>query len=116
MRAEVARLRRDLQVKLEISSERVLTELSKLAFFDVRRVFNEDGTLKAISELDSETAASIAGLDRATVQNTFRYVSDGTVLLRTLVQRFGNHLPAKDVDEQFGRARAGPDDCTLAKC
>ena len=63
MRAEVARLRKDLTTKLEISADRVITELSRVAFFDVRRVFNEDGTLKAINELDAETAASIAGLE-----------------------------------------------------
>jgi len=35
VRAEVARLRKELQVKIEISAERVLTEISKLAFFDI---------------------------------------------------------------------------------
>jgi phage terminase small subunit len=41
----------------------VLTEISKPAFFDIRRAFNEDGSLKQINELDGETAASVAGLE-----------------------------------------------------
>ena len=58
VRAEVARLRAETLVELDISAEKVLTEISKLAFFDIRRAFNEDGSLKQINELDGDAAAS----------------------------------------------------------
>jgi len=48
---------------LEISQERVLNEIARVAFGDVRSLFNEDGSLKLISELDDDAARSIAGFD-----------------------------------------------------
>ena len=104
VRAEVARLRRDLQVKLEISSERVLTELSKLAFFDVRRVFNEDGTLKAINELDGETAASIAGLEH---EKLFEHFQSGQAKhVGTNVKvKFANKLQALETLGRWHKLR-----------
>ena len=63
VQAEVARLRAEKLTKLDISAEKVLTEISKLAFLDIRRAFNEDGSLKQISELDPETAAAVAGIE-----------------------------------------------------
>lgn len=51
--------------KLDISMERVLTELARIAYFDPRKLFNSDGSPKQINELDDDTAAAVAGLDFA---------------------------------------------------
>lgn len=47
----------------EITAERVLDELAKMAFLDPRKLFTSDGSLVPIHELDDDTAASIAGLE-----------------------------------------------------
>jgi len=52
-----------LQKKLDITQERVLLEMARLAFFDVRKLFNPDGSMKKPHELDSDTAAAVASLD-----------------------------------------------------
>lgn len=52
-----------LEKKTEITRERVLQEYAKLAFFDPRKLFDEDGNPKKITELDDDTAAAIAGLE-----------------------------------------------------
>ena len=49
--------------KLEITAERVLGELAKLAFFDPGKLFDADGHLLPIVEMDDVTRAAIAGLD-----------------------------------------------------
>lgn len=49
--------------RTEISADRVLRELSKVAFFDVRKTFNNNGSIKPISELDDDTAAALVSLD-----------------------------------------------------
>lgn len=49
--------------KLEITAERVLGELAKLAFYDPGKLFGEDGQLLPIAEMDDVTRAAIAGLD-----------------------------------------------------
>jgi phage terminase small subunit len=45
------------------SAARVLQEVSRLALFDPRKLFNQDGSPKPINELDDDTAAALAGLD-----------------------------------------------------
>jgi len=52
-----------LNAKLDISVERVATEYARLAFFDPRKFFRDDGSLKPISELDEDSARAIAGMD-----------------------------------------------------
>lgn len=53
--------------RTEITQDRVLRELARIAFFDPRRAFNDDGSLKPISEMDDDTAAAIASLDVAEI-------------------------------------------------
>jgi phage terminase small subunit len=49
--------------KLEITADRVLAELAKMAFFDPRKLFAPDGSPVSIQDLDDDTAAAVAGLD-----------------------------------------------------
>jgi phage terminase small subunit len=49
--------------KFDISAERVLEGLGNLAFFDIRKLYKEDGTLKAVTELDDVTAQAICGIE-----------------------------------------------------
>ncbi|SDC69592.1 phage terminase small subunit [Massilia sp. PDC64] len=49
----------------QITAERVLQELGRVAFFDPRRLLNADGSPRPINELDDDTAAVLAGMDIA---------------------------------------------------
>ena len=53
--------------RVEVTSERVLAEIAKVAFSDVRKIFDESGALIRISDLDDEAAACIAGCEIVTV-------------------------------------------------
>ena len=46
-----------------ITADRVLREIGRIAFFDVRKLFNDDGSPKNISEIDSDTAAAVQGVE-----------------------------------------------------
>lgn len=46
-----------------ITLERVVKEIGKLAFFDPRAMFNEDGSPKSITELGDNEAAALAGFE-----------------------------------------------------
>ncbi|THF64333.1 terminase small subunit [Pseudothauera rhizosphaerae] len=59
--------------RTEVTQDRVLLELARLAFFDPRRLLNDDGTPKQVTELDDDTAAAIAGMKVRTVAS-----ADGT--------------------------------------
>ncbi len=54
---------KDRQNRTEITADRVLKELARVAFFDPRKLFNPDGSPKPINELDDDTAAALAGMD-----------------------------------------------------
>lgn len=49
--------------RVEITQDRVLQEYARLAFFDPRKLFEENGKPKDISQLDDDTAAALVGLD-----------------------------------------------------
>ena len=52
-----------LRDKLEISQEKVLREYAKVAFYDVRTLFDNNSRLINIKDLDDNSAAIIAGVD-----------------------------------------------------
>lgn len=49
--------------RTELTADRVLLEIQKLAFFDPRKLFDDAGAPIHVSKLDDDTAAAIAGLD-----------------------------------------------------
>jgi phage terminase small subunit len=49
--------------KLEISADKVLQELAKLAFYDPINFFEDDGSLKRLQDLDEHTRMALAGIE-----------------------------------------------------
>ncbi|PTR17201.1 phage terminase small subunit [Nitrosospira sp. Nsp2] len=49
--------------RLEANTENVLRATSALAFSDIRKLFNSDGSPKSIQELDDATAAAISSIE-----------------------------------------------------
>lgn len=49
--------------KFDITAERVLLEIARIAFFDPRKLYYPDGSPIPINLLDDDTAAALAGLD-----------------------------------------------------
>ncbi|KGH27025.1 terminase small subunit [Comamonas testosteroni] len=49
--------------RTHITQDRVLQELARIAFFDIRRLYRDDGTMKDPHEMDSDTAAAIASIE-----------------------------------------------------
>ena len=67
VRAEMRRMEDGHLARVEaecgVTLEMTVRELAKGAFFDVRNLFNADGSPKAINELDDITAAAIEGVE-----------------------------------------------------
>jgi phage terminase small subunit len=79
-----------------ITPDRVLAEIATLAFSDVRKFYNPDGTLKPLTDLDDDTAAALASIECAEisgldgpegVRKTMR-LWDKTKNLETLARHF----------------------------
>ncbi|PHS61027.1 MAG: hypothetical protein COB09_18950 [Thalassobium sp.] len=58
-----------VQNKLNITAERITAELAKIAFYDARKLFDDDGKPIHISKLDDDTAGAISGVDICMVGN-----------------------------------------------
>src|ERR1700748_338555 len=54
------RLRLILAEKTGISQQKVLNEIAKIAFSDIRNYYEEDGKLKNITDLDDNEAAALS--------------------------------------------------------
>jgi phage terminase small subunit len=61
--------------KLEISQERTMQEIARLAFQDIRKFYKEDGSLIPIHELDDDAAAVLAGMEIEEVKHRGRVVA-----------------------------------------
>jgi phage terminase small subunit len=89
--------RQNLQQATNITAERVLKEVAGLAFFDVRKLVNADGSPKRITDLDDETARAIQGIELQTVkdgENDFALVrkykvADKNAALEKLMKHLG---------------------------
>ena len=55
----VQELKEERSNRLEVSTDRVILELAKLGFSDIRHYYNENGTIKKFEELDWDHTAAI---------------------------------------------------------
>lgn len=65
------------QRRTEVTADRVLLELSRLAFADARTLHHPNGSLKSPQDWDDDTAAQIAGIE---VSRTSTRTSAGTAV------------------------------------
>lgn len=69
VQARIAELQQKVAQKFELTAERVLQEVSRLAFFDIRKLVDNTGKPLALGDLDDDTAAAIVGLDVVNIGN-----------------------------------------------
>lgn len=65
--------------RTEITQDRVLQELARIAFFDLRKLYRADGSLKPMHELDDDAAAVLAGVDVVEMAGGMKVTEDGEV-------------------------------------
>lgn len=99
--------------KLEINAEKTLIEAARLAFSDIRKLFDEDGNLKAVQDLDDDTAGAIKKVKVTTqpgrkdedpvhvTEIEFWSKTDGVKLLGQHFKLFGNGEAADDPLKRF---------------
>lgn len=56
-------IKEDLGVRLGITRERIAQELAKTAFFDPKKLYDDNGDLKQFSEIDDDTAGAINNVE-----------------------------------------------------
>ncbi|QIL41015.1 terminase small subunit [Pedobacter sp. HDW13] len=68
---------KELQASTNITQQRVLEEYAKIAFVDIREVFETDGGIHNVKQLDDFTAGAISSIE--SIEEKFQGVTIGTV-------------------------------------
>lgn len=58
----IQELQKDKLQRVKITADAVIDEIAKIAFFDIRNIFNKDDTLKNVNSLDDRTATAISSI------------------------------------------------------
>lgn len=74
VKLRVDELREELKKKFDISAERLLQEQARIALFDFRRLFSEDGRLIDPTKMPDDVAAAVSSVKVSSVGRP-----DGTV-------------------------------------
>lgn len=103
--ARVAELTQRTLQQADITAERVMLELARLAFADERKLWDANGKLKAPHELDDDTAAAVSSMELGDNGQVKRIRTAGKeAALRMLAQKF--KLIGTEGDEALGSIAA----------
>lgn len=59
----ISEKQKEIEKRTEITQDMVIKELAKIAFLDIRKLYTENGQLKNIADIDSDTAGAISQLE-----------------------------------------------------
>lgn len=59
----IADKQKEIEKRTEITQDMVIQELARIAFLDIRKLYNDSGGLKNIQDIDSETVKAISSLE-----------------------------------------------------
>ena len=101
----IAEKQQEMQERNKITQDTIIQELAKIALFNIKDIYNEDGTLKKVTELDDDTAKAISGVKilqkagamKITLSKTNEEIPEQTVEFKTndktkALELLGKHL------------------------
>lgn len=59
----ISKKQKEIEKRTEVTQDMVIKELAKIAFLDIRKLYTENGQLKNIADIDSNTAGAISSLE-----------------------------------------------------
>lgn len=63
VQAYIQEQKAQIQEKINITKEQVINQIARIAFGDIRKLYNDAGGLKNIQDLDDDAAAIVAGIE-----------------------------------------------------
>lgn len=100
--ARIAALRAELTEKSMLTKLDVLSELAKIAMFDIRNLYDEDGEMIPIHELDDATAACITGVEAQRLNTPTAEDPTKTTLLTAKVKLADKRAALVDIGKALG--------------
>ena len=95
--------------RAEITADRVIEETARLAFSDIRKLYDSNGNLRPIDQLDEEVARALAGFEASVERSGLETVDvrklklwDKVAALKLLSQQLGMLTKKVEVDLSKG--------------
>lgn len=88
----ISKKQKEREQRTEITQDRVIEELARIAFFNIKDIYNEKGQLKSINELDDSTARAISSIK--VLQKA------GAMKIEVNMNGKDNEVPISHIDEQ----------------
>ena len=100
--SRIEALRKAAQKRNDISLDRVLKEIAAVAFVDPSDIFQADGTLKPLDDMDEKSRRAIAGIKRKEVTGDTSEVTIEAKLLDKLsaLEKLMKHLGGYERDNK----------------
>ena len=89
-----------LKRKYKVKNDRAFEQYIRLAFSDIRRLFTENGNLKAVDELDDDIAAAIASIE--VVTNVIGRGQEKRVEYVHKIKLLDKRQPLQDIAKMLG--------------
>ena len=87
--------------RMEVTAERIIQENARIALFDMRKLYDEDGRRIPIHKLDDDTAAAIVGYEDTLVGTKLKIADKGAALEKAF-----KHLGLYQLDNEQSAAKA----------
>lgn len=106
----ISQKQKEIEKRTEVTQDKVIQELAKIAFFNIKDVYSKNGQLKSIENIDNDTAKAIssvkvlqkAGAMKISMQNDnedipIEHINEQTVEYKTndkvkALELLGKHL------------------------
>lgn len=59
----ISKKQKEIEKRTEVTQDRVIQELARIAFLDISKLYNENGKLKNIQDIDKDTVRAISSLE-----------------------------------------------------
>lgn len=88
----IAEKQQEMQERNKITQDTIIQELAKIALFNIKDIYNEDGTLKKVTELDDDTAKTISGVKILQKAGAMKIILSKTNDKTKALELLGKHL------------------------
>lgn len=88
----ISEKQKEIEKRTEVTQDMVIQELAKIAFFNIKDIYNKDGSLKQIKDIDNNTAKAIASVK--TLQKA------GSMKININMQGQDEEIPLEHIEEQ----------------
>ena len=88
----ISEKQKEIEKRTEVTQDMVVQELAKIAFFNIKDIYNENGTLKQIKDIDDNTSKAIASVK--TLQKA------GSMKINVNMQGQDEEVPLEYIEEQ----------------